>query len=64
MATIRRQTDGGRYPIEERSQGVDESQQRAPARMEQIENGRLPKELIDNLEKIETLPKHVRGEIS
>src|SRR6266850_675236 len=30
MATIRRQTDGGRYPTEKRSQGVDESQQRAP----------------------------------
>ena len=35
-----------------------------PAQMEQIGNGRLPKELIDNLKKIEKLAKHIRGEIS
>jgi hypothetical protein len=35
-----------------------------PAQMEQIANGRLPKELIDNLKKIEKLAKHIRGEIS
>jgi hypothetical protein len=35
-----------------------------PAQMEQIGNGRLPKELIDNLKKIEKLAKRIRGEIS
>jgi hypothetical protein len=35
-----------------------------PAQMEQIGNGRLPKELIDTLKKIEKLAKHIRGEIS
>jgi len=35
-----------------------------PAQMDQIGNGRLPKELIDNLKKIEKLAKHIRGEIS
>ena len=35
-----------------------------PAQMDQIGNGRLPKELIDNLKKIEKLAKHMRGEIS
>jgi len=35
-----------------------------PAQMEQIGNGRLPKELIDNLKKIEKLAKHIRGEVS
>jgi hypothetical protein len=35
-----------------------------PAQMEQIGNGRLPKELIENLKKIEKLAKHIRGEVS
>ena len=35
-----------------------------PAQMDQIGNGRLPKELIDTLKKIEKLAKHIRGEIS
>ena len=35
-----------------------------PAQMEQIGNGRLPKELIDTLKKIEKLAKHIRGEVS
>jgi len=38
--------------------------QALPAQMEQIGNGRLPKELIDTLKKIEKLAKHIRGEIS
>jgi hypothetical protein len=38
--------------------------QALPAQMEQIGNGQLPKELIDNLKKIEKLAKHIRGEIS
>ena len=35
-----------------------------PAQMEQIGNGRMPKELIDTLKKIEKLAKHIRGEVS
>jgi hypothetical protein len=35
-----------------------------PAQMEQIGNGRLPKELIENLKKIEKLAKRIRGEVS
>ena len=35
-----------------------------PAQIDQIGNGRLPKELIDTLKKIEKLAKHIRGEIS
>jgi hypothetical protein len=37
--------------------------QALPAQMEQIGNGKYPKELIDNLKKIEKLSKHIRGEI-
>jgi hypothetical protein len=32
--------------------------------IDQIGNGKLPKELIENLKKIEKLAKHMRGEIS
>jgi hypothetical protein len=35
-----------------------------PAQMEQLGNGRLPKELIENLKMIEKLAKHIRGEVS
>jgi len=34
-----------------------------PAQIEQIGNGKLPKELIENLKKIEKLSKHIRSEI-
>jgi hypothetical protein len=37
--------------------------QALPGQMEQIGNGKYPKELIDNLKKIEKLSKHIRGEI-
>jgi hypothetical protein len=37
--------------------------QALPAQMEQIGNGKYPKELIDNLKKIEKLSKRIRGEI-
>jgi hypothetical protein len=37
--------------------------QALPAQMEQIGNGKYPKELVDNLKRIEKLSKHIRGEI-
>jgi len=37
--------------------------QALPSQMEQIGNGKLPKELIDNLRKIEKLSKHIRSEL-
>jgi hypothetical protein len=37
--------------------------QALPPQMEQIGNGKYPKELIDNLKKIEKLSRHIRGEI-
>jgi hypothetical protein len=37
--------------------------QALPAQMEQIGNGKYPKELVDNLKRIEKLCKHIRGEI-
>jgi hypothetical protein len=66
----------GQWPQEGTKRRVDVTQlkmqarelttltQALPAQMEQIGNGRLPKELIDNLKKIEKLAKHIRGEIS
>jgi hypothetical protein len=37
--------------------------QALPSQMEQIGNGKLPKELLDNLRKIEKLSKHIRTEL-
>jgi hypothetical protein len=37
--------------------------QALPAQMEQIRNGKYPKELIDNLKNIEKLAKRIRSEI-
>jgi hypothetical protein len=37
--------------------------QALPVQIEQIGNGKLPKELIENLKKIEKLSKHIRSEI-
>lgn len=37
--------------------------QALPPQMEQIGNGKLPKELLDNLRKIEKLSKHIRTEL-
>ncbi len=37
--------------------------QALPAQMDQIGNGKLPKELMDNLRKIEKLSKHIRNEL-
>jgi hypothetical protein len=34
-----------------------------PDQMEQIGNGKLPKDLIENLKKIEKLAKHIRSEV-
>ena len=37
--------------------------QTLPAQIDQIGNGKLPKDLIENLKRIEKLSKHIRGEI-
>jgi hypothetical protein len=37
--------------------------QALPAQLDQIGNDKLPKDLIDNLKKIEKLSKHIRSEI-
>ena len=37
--------------------------QALPAQLDQIGNGKFPKDLIDNLKKIEKLSKHIRSEI-
>jgi hypothetical protein len=34
-----------------------------PDQMEQIGNGKLPKDLIENLKKIEKLAKRIRSEV-
>lgn len=35
-----------------------------PAQMDQVAKGQLPKDLAENLKKIEKLAKHIRGEIT
>jgi len=37
--------------------------QALPAQLDQIGNGKYPKDLIENLKKIEKLSKHIRSEI-
>ncbi|MFZ0521264.1 MAG: hypothetical protein WAL95_09585 [Candidatus Acidiferrales bacterium] len=35
-----------------------------PSQMDQVAKGQLPKDLAENLKKIEKLAKHIRGEIT
>jgi hypothetical protein len=37
--------------------------QALPGQLDQLGNGKFPKELIDNLKKIEKQSKHIRGQV-
>jgi hypothetical protein len=37
--------------------------QTVPTQLDQIGNGKLPKDLLDNLRRIEKLSKHIRSEL-
>jgi gas vesicle protein len=66
----------GQWPEQSKHNLVDATQLKSEAKelqgmaqeltpqIDQIGQGKLPKELIENLKKIEKLAKHIRGEIS
>ena len=60
----------GKHKMVDATQLKDEAQelqtlsQQLTPQIDQLGHGQLPKELIENLKKIEKLAKHIRGEIS
>ena len=60
----------GKHKLVDATQLKNEAQelqgmaQQLTPQIDQIGGGKLPKELIENLKKIEKLAKHMRGEIS
>ena len=60
-AIQRRQTDPRR--LEQYARELSDLAGSVPADIDQVNHGKLPKELLDKLKRIERLSKHLRGEL-
>ena len=50
--------------VKQEAQQLKELADALPVQIEQVTNGQLPKDLTENLKKIERLAKHLRSEVS
>ena len=53
-----------RDQVKQEAQQLKELADSVPAGIDQVTNGQLPKDFLDNLKQIERLAKHLRSEVS